>query len=168
MNTFEQCRGKSVVMQPDEGPSWWQPVPANGYADPKLVPANTGYEGLSVGYQTIAPHSRVRKHSHGEQVEIQVCFRGKGRVVVDGADHDLVPGSACFLGYDVTHEIINDHDDELVMLWVIAPAGLEDFFETIGRPRQRDQDPPPPFERPGDVIAIERSLGMNDTQYESR
>ena len=29
---------RAVVMQPDEGPSYWCPVPANGYAHPKLVP----------------------------------------------------------------------------------------------------------------------------------
>ena len=163
MNTDRNCRGHAVVMQPEDGPSWWQPVPANGHADPKLFPENTGFAGLSMGYQTIAQGGRVRKHSHGEQVEIQVCFRGVGKVVVDGVEHDLVPGSACFLGYDVTHEIINGGDDELVMLWCIAPAGLEDFFATVGRPRRQGESAPEPFERPGNVVAIERSLGMNDT-----
>ena len=49
------------------------------------------------------------------------------------------------------------------MLWVIAPPGLEDFFETIGRRREPHDPAPAPFERPADVVAIERSLGMNDT-----
>ena len=122
-------------MQPGEGPSFWQPVPASGHADPKLFPANTGFDALSMGYQTVAPGGRVRAHSHADQVELQICFRGEGRAMVDGAAHALVPGTACFLGYDVKHEIVNEGADELVMLWVIAPAGLEDFFRTIGRPR---------------------------------
>ena len=50
-----------------------------------------------------------------------------------------------------------------ISMWVITPAGLEDFFETIGRPRTVGQTPPEPFERPNDVVAIERSMGMNDT-----
>lgn len=163
MSGNEACRGRAVVMQPDEGPSWWQPVPANGHAEPKLYPANTGFPGLSMGYQTIAKGGRVRPHSHGEQVEIQVCFRGRGRVIVDGDEHPLAPGSACFLGQDVKHEIVNEGDDELVMLWAIAPAGLEDFFASVGRRRERGEPDPEPFERPADVVAIERSLGMNDT-----
>jgi quercetin dioxygenase-like cupin family protein len=153
-----------VVVQPGEAPSYWQPVPANGHADPTLYPARTGFDTLAMGYQTIAPGSRVREHSHGDQVELQICFRGRGRVVVDGASHALVPGTACFLGYDVKHEIVNDDDDDLVMMWVITPAGLETFFEAIGRPRRAGEPAPPPFARPADVIAVERAMGMNDTR----
>ena len=58
MSTAETIRGHAVVMRPDEGPSYWQPVPANGHADPKLFPANTRFDGLAMGYQTIAPGGR--------------------------------------------------------------------------------------------------------------
>jgi hypothetical protein len=84
--------------------------------------------------------------------------------MVDGARHPLVPGTACFLGRDVKHEIVNDTDEELVMLWVITPHGLEDFFKAIGRPRMPGEPAPAPFARPDDVVAIERALGMNDTR----
>ena len=157
-------RGRAVVMQPGDGPSYWQPVPANGHADPKLFPANTGFDGLSMGFQTVAPRSRIREHSHGDQIELQICFRGRGTVMVDGVAHPLAPGTTCFLGYDVKHEIINESDEELVMMWVISPPGLEHFFREIGRPRAADQPAPEPFARPTDVIAIERKLGMNDTR----
>jgi quercetin dioxygenase-like cupin family protein len=150
-------------MQPNEGRSYWQPVPASGHADPKLIPANTRFDGLSMGFQTIAPGGRIREHSHGGQIEIQVCFRGHGQVVVEGTSHPLVPGTACFLGYDVRHELINEGPEELVMLWVVAPPGLEHFFEAIGRVRRPADPAPAPFERPADVVAIERRLGLNDT-----
>jgi quercetin dioxygenase-like cupin family protein len=156
-------RGRAVVVQPDEGPSYWQPVPASGHADPRLTPDLTRFPALSMGYQTIAPGGRVREHSHGEQIELQVCFRGRGHVVVDGARHALVPGTACFLGYDVKHEIVNEGPDELIMLWMITPPGLENFFQAIGRPRQAGAPAPAPFARPADVVAIERASGMNDT-----
>ena len=159
----ENCRGHAVVMQPGEGPSWWQPMPANGHADPKLYNGNTGFNALSMGFQTVGVGGRIREHSHGDQVELQICFRGKGHVNVDGVRHELTPGTSCFLGYDVKHEIVNDGDDELVMLWVITPCGLEDFFQTIGRARAEGDKAPEPFERPTDVVAIERAMGMNDT-----
>ncbi len=164
MSDQSKARGHGVVMQPDDGPTFWQPVPANGHAEPKLFPANTHFDELSMGYQTIAPRSRVREHSHGEQIELLVCFRGQGRIVLDGTSHDVVPGTVCFAGYDVKHEIINESEDEdLVMMWVITPAGLEQFFETIGRARTRGDAAPEPVARPDSVVAIERDMGMNDT-----
>ena len=163
MTEMEACRGHAVVMQPDEGPSFWQPEPANGHSDPKLYPAITKFSGFSMGYQTIAPNSRVRAHSHADQVELQICFSGRGHVDIDGERHDLVPGTACFLGPRVVHEIFNDGEDDLVQLWVIGPAGLEDFFEAIGRPRQRGTPAPEPFARQADVVAVERAMGFGDT-----
>ena len=154
---------RAVVMQSDEGPSYWCPVPANGYAHPKLVPADTGFDGLSMGFQSIAPGCFVREHSHDSQIELQIGFQGTGRVVVDGESHDIVAGTACFLGHDVKHEIHNESEEDLVMIWVIAPAGLEEFFAAIGRRRQPNQAAPAPFARPADVVAIEQSLGMRDT-----
>jgi quercetin dioxygenase-like cupin family protein len=139
-------------------------VPASGHADPTLTPGVTRFHGLSMGYQTVAPGGRVREHSHGDQVELQICFRGRGHVVVAGESHLLVPGTACFVGPDVTHEIVNDGDADLVMLWVVSPPGLEDFFQAIGRPRRPGEPAPAPFARPADVVAIERAMGMNDTR----
>jgi quercetin dioxygenase-like cupin family protein len=164
MSHVETVRGRGVVVQPDQGASYWQPVPANGHADPKLTPATTGFEALAMGYQTIAPGCRVREHSHGDQIELQICFRGRGRVMVDGVSHPLTPGTACFLGYDVKHEILNDSTEDLVMMWVITPPGLEDFFKAIGRPRQPGDPAPAPFARPTDVVTVERAMGMNDTR----
>ena len=64
---------------------------------------------------------------------------------------------------------MNESDDEdLVMMWLISPAGLEDFFRAIGRERTRGEPAPPPFERPTDVVAIERAVGMNDTTAAGR
>jgi hypothetical protein len=51
----------------------------------------------------------------------------------------------------------------MVMLWVITPPGLETFFASIGRVRQPGAPAPAPDDRPADVVAIERALGMSDT-----
>jgi mannose-6-phosphate isomerase-like protein (cupin superfamily) len=163
MSDADRIRGHAIVVQPGEGPSYWQPVPARGHADPTLCPAGTRFDGLSMGFQTIAPGGRVREHSHSAQIELQICFRGAGRVVVDGVSHTLVPGTACFLGHDVKHEIWNETAEDLVMLWVVSPPGLEHFFEAIGRPREAGTPAPPAFERPADGVAIERRMGLDYT-----
>jgi quercetin dioxygenase-like cupin family protein len=161
MSDLEACRGHAVVMQPGEGPSYWQPKPANGFSSPKLYPELTKFDGFSMGYQSVAPHSNIRSHSHTNQAELQICFSGRGHVKVDGKRHELVSGTACFLGPDVVHEIFNDGDEDLVQLWVIGPAGLEDFFKTIGRDRVRDDVTPEHFDRPDDVRAVEQAMGFD-------
>ena len=53
MSDVGACRGHAVVMQPGEGPSFWQPKPANGYSSPKLFPELTKFAGFSMGYQAV-------------------------------------------------------------------------------------------------------------------
>ena len=144
-------RGHAVVVQPDEGTSYWQPLPANGFAEPKLIPDRTGYDGLSMGFQTIAPGCHVHAHSHGTNAEFLTCFSGSGRLLVDGVEHPFGPRTTCFLGSEVTHEIRNDGEAPLVLQWVIAPGGLERYFATVGRPRQPGETAPEPFERAPDA-----------------
>ena len=163
MSELDACRGHAVIMQPREGPSYWQPKPANGYSSPKLFPELTKFDGFSMGYQSVAPRSNIRAHSHTDQVELQICFSGQGYMLVDGKRHELVPGTACFLGPDVVHEIFNDTDEDLVQLWVIGPAVLENFFKTIGRDRTHGDTTPENFDRPNDVVVIERDMGFNKT-----
>ena len=131
MEFLEELQGHSVVMQPDEGPSIWQPIPANGHADPKLIPANTQFEGFSMGFQTIAPRCHVLEHAHDDKIELLIGFNGTGRILVDGISHAFLPGTACFLGYGVKHKIINESDEDFVMMWLMAPAGLEKFLRRL-------------------------------------
>lgn len=156
---MEDTRGHGVVTQPGEGIKYWQPLPANGFSEAMLPMKAIHYQGFSMGYQTIANGGRVRRHSHPAQVELQICFRGKGSVYVNGETHSLQSGTSCFLGLDVEHEIFADKGEDLTMLWVISPGGLENFFEQIGRQVRAGEATPKPFDRPKDVLEIERSLG---------
>ena len=164
MDSMETARGRAIVVQPEEGRSWWQPMPANGHADPKLVPSDTGFGTLSMGLPDdstrrarAAPFAR-----HAGRASDLLPGTGKSRRGRREPPESF-RGTACFLGPDVKHEIVNEDDGDLVMLWVISPAGLEDFFASVGRERTRGEPVPSPFERPADVVAIERNLGMNDT-----
>ncbi|MGH7057740.1 MAG: hypothetical protein ACREFZ_07610, partial [Acetobacteraceae bacterium] len=66
-----------VVVQPEEGRSFWQPVPANGYALVKISPEN--WDGpFSMGVQVIAPRSHIRMHVHDRHHEVIFCWEGSG------------------------------------------------------------------------------------------
>jgi quercetin dioxygenase-like cupin family protein len=150
--------GPGMVLQPDEGESYWQPVWANGYSTIKIGPKD-GVENLSMGVQVIAPGGYVREHSHTPNEEILFCFAGRGTIIVDGVPHPLVPGTTVYAGPGVKHKIINDGPDELKMTWTYLPPGLNDFFAAIGRPRRPGEPAPEPFARPADVHAIEARTG---------
>lgn len=157
--SMDETRGHAVVTQPGEGVRYWQPVPANGFSEAMLPMELTRFTGFSMGFQTIAPGGRVRRHSHPGQVELQICFRGAGKVFVNGTTYPLQPGTSCFLGLDSEHEIFAAEDEELTMLWVISPGGLENFFSGIGRQVKPGEEPPEPFDRPANVLEFERSIG---------
>jgi quercetin dioxygenase-like cupin family protein len=154
----EAAKGPGLVLQPDDGQSYWQPVWANGYSIVKLSPKD-GVPNLAMGVQVIAPGGYVREHSHDPNTEILFCFEGRGTVLVDGVAHPFVPGTTVYAGAGVRHKIINDGPGELKMTWTYLPPGLEDFFAGIGRKRQPGEPAPEPFARPDDVHALEARSG---------
>lgn len=149
-----------LVVRPDEGESYWQPVPANGYAEVRVSHRRDPAIGsLASGIQVIAPGCHIREHVHPDQEELLFFFEGRGEVVIDGVAHALVPGTTAYIGAGHRHKIVNgDPVAELRMMWVMLPGGangLDDFFARIGRPRRPGEPAPEPFPRPEDVLAIE-------------
>lgn len=128
--------GQVLVLRPDEGRNFWQPVPANGSISVRVAPGLVDVETpFSLGTQTLPPGAYVREHSHPEHDEVLHFISGTGKAVVDGVEYDVAPGVTIFVGRNRRHMFINTQQDgELHWLWFIQPNGLEDFFEQIGRP----------------------------------
>ena len=80
-------KGSRFVLQPDEGTSYWQPRPANGYATVKVNPDNCSSNQVTMGMQAVAPGGYVREHWHSRNEEILFCFEGAGAILVDGEPH---------------------------------------------------------------------------------
>lgn len=156
------AEGRGLVIAPDEGRSYWQPEPASGHVTIKVEPRNTGVGGVSLSVQAIGVGGHVREHAHGENDEIIYVLEGTGTAVVDGERHPMVPGTTIFLGKGVKHTFINQGDGELRFTATILPAGLEDYFEAVGRPRRAGEPTPEPFPRPDDVLEIERNTVFKD------
>jgi mannose-6-phosphate isomerase-like protein (cupin superfamily) len=153
-------KGTALVLQPDEGPSYWQPMPANGYATVKISPDNCAGNFVSMGIQVIGPGSYVREHWHSKHEEILFCFEGSGEVLVDGVLHPFTPGTTVYVGRWVRHKINNTGAGELKMTWTYLPPGLQEFMAAIGQPRRAGEPAPAPFARPGDVLQIEKQAGF--------
>lgn len=149
--------GAILVVQPGQAESHWQPVPANGFIDVIFAPHRVAMDDpFGLGTQTVAPGGHVREHAHDRNEEVIFVTAGRGRAVLDGEDHPMVPGAAFFIGKNRRHMFINEGDQPLTFVWLIMPNGLEDFFRLIGRPRAAGQPAPEPFARPVNVLDIER------------
>ena len=82
-------------------------------------------------------------------------YRGTGQADIDGELYDVLPETMILIGRGVQHKVTNTGTSQMRLLWFIAPAGLEDWFRAIGRPRRPGESLPPPFDRPADVGMIQ-------------
>jgi quercetin dioxygenase-like cupin family protein len=151
----DETRGEVRVISPDEAPSFWQPVPANGFVRCILSGRELG-TGFSMGTQTVAPGCMVREHTHDRHDEVIHVTEGQGFARIEGEDRPIEPGSTVFLGRNRKHGFVNPGPAPMSFVWFLVPGGLEDFFAAIGRPRSPGEPAPEPFPRPADVAEIER------------
>jgi quercetin dioxygenase-like cupin family protein len=150
-------RGDLLVVQPGDGASYWQPVPANGHIEVLLAPDIVRMaQPFGMGTQTVAPGCHVREHLHDRNEEVIVVLSGSGEAELETGTHPMVPGTTLFLGRNRRHLFRNTGTQDLKFLWMIVPNGLEEFFAAIGRKRVAGEPAPEPFARPTDVQAIER------------
>jgi len=84
--------GPGIVLQPDEGESYWQPVWANGYSTIKIGP-KAGIENLTMGVQVIAPGGYVLAHAAPREPQLQSRQRNghrrRGAALVRSRNHRL-------------------------------------------------------------------------------
>jgi len=145
-----------VIRQPADAPSFWQPVPANGFVQCILDSTVTGAETpFAMGTQTVDPGCHVREHLHDANEEVIFVMAGEGEAVIEGSAHPMQPGTCFFFPRDRPHSFHNTGTAPLTFMWLILPGGLETFFARIGQPRQAGQTPPKPFPRPDNVHQIE-------------
>jgi quercetin dioxygenase-like cupin family protein len=163
--------GKAIVLGPNDGKSYWQPVPANGFARNLFNDSTTGsVHKYSLSVQTIAPGCHIREHTHDRNDEAAYVVAGKGFFQIDGEDHAVEAGSAVFVGYNRRHKWINPGPEPLTFLALFMPGGLDAFFAEIGRERQPGEAAPEPFARPANISEIEaRSVfGWTDLERPKR
>jgi len=151
-------KGIALCITPEEGTSYWQPLPSTGYATVMVSPFTAPSNHLSAGIQVLEPGRWVRNHAHERNEEMLFVYEGTGTGVVDGKTYKLAPGSLIMVGRHVEHTLINEGTTQMKIFWVFTPPGLECWFEAIGRARQPGEPMPAPFPRPDNVGDTQKSL----------
>jgi mannose-6-phosphate isomerase-like protein (cupin superfamily) len=160
----EFSKGFSMVLGPDDGESFWQPMPAIGYATNKVTPYNSPHDLFSMGIQVLEPGAHIRRHGHERAHEVLFCYAGTGEADIDGKRYDVAPETLMLIGRGAIHKISNTGKVQMRLLWGIWPAGLEDWFSDIGRPRRPGEPMPPPFQRPHNIDQIEAMARLTQLQ----
>jgi len=153
MNNF--TKGTAIVLGPDDGKSYWQPLPSRGYVINKLSPYTSPYDNFSIGIQVLEPGAHIRRHGHERSHEILFCFRGTGTAEIDGKTYDVREETMMLIGRGLQHKVNNTGPGQMRLIWFISPPGLEDWFRALGRPRQAGESLPPPFDRPTNIKKIQ-------------
>jgi len=148
-------KGTAIVMAPEEGDGFWQPKPSTGHIIAKVTPDTGPYDDFATGIQVLEPGASIREHGHQRAHELLFVYQGTGHAIIDGERYTLEPETLIVVGRRVLHYLENEGSDQMRILWVIFPPGLEGWFGAIGRPRAAGETDAPVFERPDDVAAIQ-------------
>ncbi len=106
----------------------------------------------------LEPGAHIRRHAHERQHEVLFCYAGEGWAEVDGQRYEVRPETTMLIGRARGTRCRTPGRGQMRLLWMIAPAGLEDWFRAIGRPRRAGEPMPAPFERPADVAEVQSRM----------
>jgi quercetin dioxygenase-like cupin family protein len=104
------------------------------------VDPSTGSGNLALGTQQVPAGAGIPVHRHFEMDEAIYMLEGSGIVTLNDVPHPFEKGGTIFIPRNTWHGFANP-DEELLLLWIVAPAGLENFFRAtcnpFGAPRQQ-------------------------------
>jgi len=104
------------------------------------VDPTKGSGGFALGTQQLPKGSGIPLHRHLAMDEAFYVLEGRGTFILNDAPHACEKGGTIFIPKNAWHAFSNP-DEELVLLWIMAPAGLDGFFrETCSPPGEPRKD----------------------------
>jgi len=101
------------------------------------VSAATGSDNLALGTQQVMVGTGIPIHRHLQMDEAFYVLEGSGILTLDDERRAFEKGATLFIPKNSWHGFANP-DHELLLLWLVTPAGLEGFFrETCSPPGAR-------------------------------
>jgi len=96
--------------------------------------AANGSDNFAMGTQQVMTGTGIPTHRHSHMDEAFLVLEGAGVFTLNDAPHPFEKGSTILIPRNSWHGFSNP-DQELLLLWVVAPAGLDGFFrETCAPP----------------------------------
>jgi quercetin dioxygenase-like cupin family protein len=93
----------------------------------------TGSENLALGTQQVMVGTGIPIHRHLKMDEAFYVLEGSGIFILNDVRHSFEKGGTIFIPRNSWHGFENP-DHELLLLWVVSPAGLDGFFRDTCNP----------------------------------
>lgn len=97
------------------------------------IGAATGSTNVAMGTQQVMAGSGIPVHRHFKMDEAFWVLEGSGIVILDDVPHPFEKGATIFIPKNTWHGFENSQH-ELLLLWVVTPAGLDGFFRKTCSP----------------------------------
>jgi quercetin dioxygenase-like cupin family protein len=97
------------------------------------VGSATGSDGLALGTQQVTLGAGIPVHRHLRMDEAFYVLEGSGILTLNDAPYTVEKGGTIFIPRNSWHGFSNP-DYELLLLWIMSPAGLDGFFRDTCNP----------------------------------
>lgn len=97
------------------------------------VGSATGSDNLGLGTQQVRIGTGIPVHRHFHMDEAFYVLAGGGIFILNDVRHSFEKGGTIFIPKNSWHGFENP-DHELLLLWVVTPAGLDGFFRDACTP----------------------------------
>lgn len=95
--------------------------------------AATGSDNLAMGTQQVMAGTGIPVHRHLRAEETFYVLDGSGIFILNDVRHSFDEDTTIFIPRNSWHGFENP-DDELLLLWLVSPAGLDGFFRETCTP----------------------------------
>jgi quercetin dioxygenase-like cupin family protein len=95
--------------------------------------STTGSDNLAFGTQQVMAGSGIPVHRHFTMDEAFYVLEGSGTFMLDDVPRSFEKGATILIPKNSWHGFKNP-DHELLLLWIVSPSGLEDFFREVCNP----------------------------------
>src|SRR5262249_47527589 len=98
-------KGIGLCLEPDAGPSFWQPQPAGGYVTIKLHHGSMPSNMFAMGVQTLPPGGRLGRRAFAAGDGVFFVYLGSGRAMVNQEWRPIAPETLIYVGRGTPHDI---------------------------------------------------------------
>ena len=133
---------KPIILGPDEG----EQFDAAGDRYRFLAEGKTTDGAYGLFEATVPPGGGPPPHLHTREEEGFYVIAGTVTIHVDGQEFDAGPGSFVNMPKHSTHWFRNNSKQNVKLLILVAPGGMEQMFREVGTPVADEHDTIVPFE----------------------